>query len=206
MSSNTVLWDKVCQTPPEVTKATTNGRFKFTTVDPAWQLHEATKLWGPRGQRWGTKDHKWTTITTDLGTTLQLDAVFFYPDPNVPLSLIEFEYSVDMKHKPGDDCCKKLLTSLRSKCLSELGFSNDIYRGMYDDVEYVKNMDIKYGDQAAFMQEALAKIKMAKSEKDLNVCTSRVKSLVAKDTISPDTGIELEDAIGKRLAQIFILS
>ncbi len=61
-----------------------------------------------------------------------------------------------MKYRPGDDCCKKLMTSLQSKCLSKLGFSADVYLNMFEDVQYVKDAAI---NTRAAKKKALGQMK-----------------------------------------------
>lgn len=189
---NMKLWDKVKTTKTEYTKPTGFGAFKFTAVDPQYQLQEATKLWGPYGQQWGLRELRFGTFETDAGTTtIMLEANFQYPGG-------EFPIAVDMKFKPGQDCCKKLITSARSKALSFLGFSADVFMGKFDDTAYVNDLKVREGEFNAFEQKALSSIKTAKTQEALDKMRARIEEMVADDTITGDQGANLFDEISIR--------
>ena len=46
--------------------------------------------------------------------------------------------SNDMAYKVGNEIRKKLITDMRSKCLSTLGFNSDVFEGRFDDNRYVE--------------------------------------------------------------------
>lgn len=151
------LWNEVCTTPPKMTKEVSIGR-KFTTIDPTWQLQRATELWGPYGMTWGLRALQYSILDTGEGPkSMMLVAEFWYP-------LGQFPIAVDMPFKNRDDCCKKLLTSARSKSLSLLGFSADIYMGKFEDAAYVGMVTKGY----EWLDAAIAKIPKTESEEDLD--------------------------------------
>jgi hypothetical protein len=132
--NNMGLWDHVCTTDPDTTRRVTQ-RGGFTAIDAQAQLKKATEVFGSYGGQWGidtlTYDH---TYDVD-GNIVEicLAARFYYPGG-------EFPMATSMKYRPGDDCHKKLLTDLRSKCLSTLGFNSDVFEGKFDDNKYVENL------------------------------------------------------------------
>ena len=197
---NMQLWDKVKTTSTGFTKQASNGRFTFTTVDPQYQLQEATKVWGPYGQAWGLFDLRFTTFETSekdgsngyiASTTMMLEATFRYPGGQFPIA-------VDMKFRPGQDIMKKLTTSARSKALSFLGFSADVFLGKFDDAAYVNDLKIREGEQNAFETKALSSIRTAKTHADLDKMKSRVEQMVTDKTLTGDQGAYLFDEINDR--------
>jgi hypothetical protein len=201
--TNMLLWDKVKTTNTQYTKATGFGAFKFTAVDPQYQLQEATKLWGPYGREWGLKDFRFSTFESmESGkdgvvtvTTMMLEANFMYPGG-------EFPIAVDMKFKCGQDCCKKLITSARSKSLSYLGFSADVFMGKFDDTAYVNDLKVREGEFNAFEQKALSSIRTAKTDDGLNKAEARIRQMVAIETITGDQGANLLDEISLRRREL----
>lgn len=200
---NLKLWKQVCETDDEFTTDVTYGR-KYTAIDPMWQTQQATAIWGPYGDKWGIESPRFQMIETTIGdsrvATMMLEGIFFYPSWDG--RKISFPYAVDMRFKPGDDCCKKLLTMMQSKCLSKLGFSADIYLGKFEDNAYVAAIKEKFGDQAEFIRKRLAAIRTSKNEGALDNWTNKVEMLVAQETISPQTGIELFEAIDRRREEL----
>lgn len=203
LGQNMELWEKVKTTSPNYCKEANNGRFKFTTVDPQYQLQEATKIWGPYGRDWGLFDLAFSTIETSESsndgyvamTTMTLNANFKYPGGQFPIA-------VDMKFKPGQDIMKKLLTSARSKALSFLGFSADVFMGKFDDTAYVNDLKIKEGDNNAFQEKALSSIRSAKNQEALDAMKVRTQQMVANKTISGDQGAMLFDEILERRQEL----
>ena len=133
---NMTLWDSVCETDPAITKKVAQ-RGGFTAICAQAQLKRATELWGPYGSTWRVERLEWRILEHDgKPEELALEAFFIYPGG-------EFQLSVDMAYKPGNDSRKKLLTDLRSKALSLLGFNSDVFEGKFDDNKYVAEASAK---------------------------------------------------------------
>jgi hypothetical protein len=129
--SNMTLWDSVSVTDPDTTRKV-NQRGGFTAICAQAQLKTATKLWGPYGTSWGLGALEWEYIQAgDNISEVALTAEFYYPKGS-------FTMSNDMVYKVGNETRKKLITDLRSKCLSTLGFNSDVFEGLYDDNRYVE--------------------------------------------------------------------
>jgi hypothetical protein len=203
--SNRILWDKFKATDPGYTKEVNNGRHTFTNVDAHWQLEKATEEFGPYGDRWGLRNMQFSTIETSDGVvSATLIAEFFYPlmlqQGEASLSqTASFPIAVDLKFRHGDDCYKKLITTARSKALSYIGMSADVYLGKFEDDAYVKDARVKYEDQEAFVKKARATIAMAKTKPDLNRIRDRVTEMVGNEAISGDIGRDLLDDIDARM-------
>jgi hypothetical protein len=131
---NMKLWDQVCTTDPDTTRRVTQ-RGGFTAIDAQAQLKRATEVFGPYGTEWGLYQLVYHTLRDGEGSIMEMNltALFKYPGG-------EFPMSSSMRYRPGDDCHKKLLTDLRSKCLSTLGFNSDVFEGRFDDNKYVENL------------------------------------------------------------------
>jgi len=129
--NNLELWNQVCETDPSITKRLTHGA-KLTAICAQSQLKKATELWGPYGEKWHLSDLKWEYISNSKAEVVEVCLSAIFRAPN-----ISFELSNDMAYRPGSETRKKLLTDLRSKALSTLGFNSDVFEGKFDDNRYV---------------------------------------------------------------------
>jgi len=129
------LWNKVCETNPNETKAVSYGARKFTAIDAYAQIMRATELWGPYGGKWGFADLKiW-----DSNEYVFMTATFYAPDKDD--SGISFPVANNIKLDK--DCIKKIITDTLTKALSFLGFNADVFLGKWDDNKYVADMKKK---------------------------------------------------------------
>lgn len=194
--NNLSIWDSVCETDPDHTKKV-EMRGGYTAIDPQYQLHRATELWGPYGGKWGVKDLVWQIIETgEPKKSLSLDATFFAPGVSFPIS-------VCMLFRHGDDTRKKLLTSARSKALSMLGFNADIYLGMYEDSTYLGNMKVKFEEEGVLRETIAKHIRTSKTVGGLAKVRNRLDELRGNDTINQTfyaEGIQLVDQQERELA------
>lgn len=196
---NLDLWERVKKTDPSYTKKASNGRFSFTTVDPQYQLLEATRVFGPYGSTWGLRNLQIEPIESDGMTTMMLIADFWYTRNGKEHS---FPIAVDQKFRTGFDTVKILMTSARSKALSYLGFAADVFMGGYDDAEYVKNLKVEFGDRDQFKKTALGMIRMSDTEEKLVRCEERVRDMAADKTIDLGVATELQQAINEQRGAI----
>jgi len=131
MNDNIKLWDAVSETDPEYVKQMTHGA-KLTAIDATYQKREATALWGPYGDKWGLTELDWSYVEENGAVIgLVLKCFFTYPGG-------QFAIASDIKFIPGQDCFKKLQSSVLSKALSYLGFNADVFLGRFDDHPYVE--------------------------------------------------------------------
>jgi len=153
------LWNQVCETDPALTKRV-DTRGGFTSVCAQAQVKRATELWGPYGDKWGTRALHWNCLVSGeviVGVSLTTD--FYYPGG-------EFPIASDMTYKPSDDTHKKLLTDVTTKALSKLGFNSDLFEGKFDDNKYVADMKEKYRKEVEPVSETTAPIPPTDSEED----------------------------------------
>jgi hypothetical protein len=132
------LWQQVCTTDPRHTKKV-NQRGGFTAINATYQMRQATEVWGSYGSTWGVKDCNYEYLRDGSGEIKEiiLEAVFYYPSG-------QFEISTDARYSPGQDCRKKVLTDLTTKALSKLGFSADVFLGLYDDNKYINQVQAMF--------------------------------------------------------------
>lgn len=205
---NLKLWKSVDKTPPDMTKHVAFGKRKYTTIDPQWQLRVATALWGPYGHRWGMRnlDCKMVEVHASdaqgkyLESSVFLKADFFYP---VDGEEVSFEIWNDDKFRSGDDTLKKLITNTRSKALSWLGFSADVFLGKFDDTAYVDSLKKKFGDQDAFMNTIATAIRTAKDLNALAKCKERLEEIIADQTLEDAASAqELMELVAERKREL----
>lgn len=220
---NLKLWKSVEKTPPDMTKPVSYGKRKYTTVDPQWQLRVATSLWGPYGHRWGMRNIKYrieeiksndkvcletrdeqnklvssTEILADfIKYSIILEAEFFYPvDEEGEAS---FQIINDDKYSVDDEVLKKIITNTRSKALSWLGFSADVFLGKFEDTAYVKDLQIKFGDQDATLNTITAAVRTAKDLGALSKFKTRIEEMIADQTLDDvEAAQELMELVAER--------
>lgn len=207
--SNLKLWKLVEKTPPDMTKDVRFGKRHYTTVDPQWQLRLATALWGPYGANWGMRNLSWQIVETNekdsdghyKSTAIILQADFYYPlDDGTEVS---FPILNDDRFKADDETLKKLVTNTRSKALSWLGFSADVFLGKFDDTAYVKDLKVKFGDQDAFTNTIAAAIRTAKDLDALDKCKYRLEEIIADQTLdNAEVAQELTELIAERKREL----
>lgn len=124
------IWVDVCKSDPATLKEV-KQRGGFHAIDAQSQLKRGTEMWGPYGAKWGVRAAQYGEIRNAEGNIIEvtLEAEFFYP-------FGAFCLSTDAAYKPGNDTRKKLLTDLRSKALSMLGFNSDVFEGKFDGDKY----------------------------------------------------------------------
>lgn len=193
---NMSLWKRQEATDPKYVKRVAVGR-GFSTIAAHYQLRKATEEWGPYGQQWGFEHFSYEMVQTkdrngNEQTSVIFQATFFYPGGSFPIV-------TDMPYKAGDDTMKKVYTSARSKALSLLGFSADVYEGLFDDEAYVKDANTKFGDMRAFKKSVLLNIESA-SDEQLPAYKTRLLELSASGTIPSDLCKELIGIIDQKTA------
>lgn len=136
------FYKSVAKTDPKLVKNQNVGGRKITTIDPQSQTETATEKWGLYGKAWGIKDIGFITRTYGTTELMTIHGLFWYPDGEFPYSVSDKSFYVSAKGKDiiDVDIEKKLLTSLKSKCLSLVGFNSDIFLGKFDDANYVNEM------------------------------------------------------------------
>lgn len=149
---NLGIWNAVAKTDPSHTKAVTFGR-KFTSIDAHWQIMRATEQFGPVGQGWGYNvDHSVERLTPEMILAVA-DVAIWWRDGDDKQMYGPVRGTCEMygpktsqgKPIPGvfitdEDAPKKAMTDALTKGLSHLGFSADVFLGLFDDNRYVQKI------------------------------------------------------------------
>lgn len=158
------IWDAVARTDPAHTKKVEFGR-KFTSIDAHWQIMQATKQFGPIGEGWGYAVEHSVQRLTDTLVLAVADVAIWWQNGNterIPCRYGPIRATCEMygpktykgKVIPGEFVCdedapKKAMTDALTKGLSHLGFSADVFLGLFDDNRYVQKMEREFKDGAA---------------------------------------------------------
>lgn len=182
-SDNSKLWNSVCETNPDMIKEVTFGR-KFKSICAQYQVGLATREFGPMGIGWGVGGEEFDFIAD--GKMIFYRGVLWYKlaekegEINI-YSAVEF---VNAKSgKMDSDAYKKVATDALTKGLSKLGFSADVFTGLYDDNKYVQMMIDQQQDNQAPQQPRSKQIQKKVSKKppsDIEANYRAIMSQVAK--------------------------
>jgi len=141
--ANMKIWSSVCKTDSEFTKKV-NQRGGYTAIDATYQAMKATELFGSYGLGWGLKSINYDFSLVETTKMAICHAVFFYiidgKESSFPISNA---INIMQGTKPDEDFCKKLETNTISKSLSRLGFSADVFLGLFDDSEYIAALKVE---------------------------------------------------------------
>lgn len=147
MSENLKLWESVEKTDPKYTKAFSKaGGFSGTAINATYLIRKATALWGPMGGKWGPEivDEKY--VPGAEGTIIHVLRINLkHPQGSLP-SYGQTTFVGQNKHGPftDEEAPKKSLTDAITKALSMLGFSADVFLGLYDDNKYVNDRKTEF--------------------------------------------------------------
>ena len=144
---NLRLWRLNETTDPDKTKPVTVGR-RFTAIDAYYQIKRATETFGPIGDGWGW-DLEEETVSVDgpngsvhfakckvtLWYREERDGEVVRCGPVIGMNQL-----LSSKGNPDDEAFKKATTDGITKALSYLGFSADVFMGLYDDSKYVNRL------------------------------------------------------------------
>lgn len=159
MSTNMQIWDKVSTTDTRYTKAAEVGGQKITSLNGTAMIMKATEVFGPVGIGFG-----WSIVEERFDEGSEM--VSGEGDKRLVLGRelnhtikIRFWFELDGKHgeieqygctrylyksKYGTttdgEAPKKSLTDAIKKSLSMLGFSADVFLGLFDDQNYVQSL------------------------------------------------------------------
>jgi hypothetical protein len=144
-SENLGIWSQVEKTDLSHTKKV-NQRGGYTAVSPQYQLKEATKVFGPYGKGFGLSASDFDmSLFESLGVVMH-KAKFFYllggERVEFPISnAIQATTGVGDKKRVDIDFAKKVETNTVSKALSKLGFNADVFMGMFEDNQYLQELN-----------------------------------------------------------------
>jgi hypothetical protein len=148
MSDNLKLWQAVEKTDPKYTKAFSRaGGFSGTAINATYLIRKATEQWGPMGGNWAAlvEDEKYVPGAED--TVIHVLRIRFRHPGGEFHSYGQTTFVG--KNKNGtftdEEAPKKSLTDAITKALAMLGFSADVFLGLYDDNKYVNDRKAEFG-------------------------------------------------------------
>ncbi len=147
-NDNLRIWDEVEKTSPQATKEFSTGRFKGTAISSMYNVKRATAMWGPCGLGWGFEVDEYREICDINNDTIviQIRLKLWYRNGETTCKVVQygatkFAYNTAAgKRFVDEDAAKKAVTDALGKALSYVGFSADVYLGMYDDRPYVEKL------------------------------------------------------------------
>lgn len=161
---NLKLWESVENTNPAFTKDFSKaGGFKGTSINPTYNNRKATEVFGICGIGWGfvITDESYRDgapiiiekqkVCNEIIHVLKIDFWFIWEGQKgvIPsFGQTTFVGSNKWGCFTDEEAPKKSLTDAITKALSILGFSADIFTGMYDDSKYINDMKEKFTKEA----------------------------------------------------------
>jgi hypothetical protein len=167
VSDNLKLWQSVEKTDPKYTKAfTKGGGFSGTAINAIYLIRKATELWGPMGGTWGPEivDEKY--VPGGEGTIIHVLRINLrHPYGSVP-SFGQTTFVGQNKNGvfTDEEAPKKSLTDATTKALSMLGFSADVFLGLYDDNKYVNDRKTEFSKNITPVAGSLASLAAIEQE------------------------------------------
>lgn len=156
--SNLDLWKSVEETAPGYTKTGDLDGRKVTSINGTYMVKRATEAFGPVGLGWGyeIEDEQFqpgAPITKDgavIGNAIMhtLKVRLWYMQGDKKCSVVHYGHTPYIRGThygamTDFDAPKKSLTDAIKKCLSMIGFSADVFLGLYDDTNYVEAAKVK---------------------------------------------------------------
>ena len=153
--NNLEIWDRNSKTNPKYTKQVNFGR-KFTTINANYQMMMVTQEFGSIGKGFGIDEEDFRFIDVKGDSLLIYTARFWY-EKNDCIHSFPMHSSINTHTKRGldEDCMKKVATDAFTKAISKLGFSADVFLGMYDDNKYVSDVEQEFKEIEVLTPEIL---------------------------------------------------
>lgn len=131
------LWNDVSKSDPKYLKKVSFGSRSFTSIDPMYQIREATRAFGPVGVEWGWINEP-EQVHAQNGEIACLAHVTvwvgerqnsFGPFTGCRTFLKETKSGLRFQ----EDAPKMAITDGLTKALSHLGFNADVFLGEHDN-------------------------------------------------------------------------
>lgn len=153
-TENMALWDSVFKTDPSFTKTANLDGHPVTSIAGQYMVQRATEAFGPVGIGWGwkvmeerydlgpeirSKDGQQVLgVTSNHVIRLQLWFIIDGKRGEIEqYGCTKAVYKTSYGIGTDSEAPKKSTTDAVKKCLSLLGFSGDVFMGLFDDSDYV---------------------------------------------------------------------
>ena len=173
MSTNMQIWEKVCTTDTRYTKPAEVGGQKITSLNGTAMIMKATEVFGPVGIGFGWsvieerfdegaemasgEGDKRLVLGRELNHTIKIRFWFELDGKRGEIEqygCTRYLYKSKFGTTTDGEAPKKSLTDAIKKSLSMLGFSADVFLGMFDDAGYVNQLKDEELIEQAEDQEA----------------------------------------------------
>jgi hypothetical protein len=177
MSDKLSLWRAVEKTDPKYTKAFSRaGGFSGTAINATYLVRKATELWGPMGSEWGAEVADERYVEGADGTIIHVLRINFrYPQGAFP-SYGQTTFVGQNKNGKftDEEAPKKSMTDAITKALSMLGFSADVFLGLYDDNKYVNDRKAEFSSRITPVADSLKRLSPEDQQKAKDVANTMV--------------------------------
>ncbi|WP_248920495.1 hypothetical protein [Pseudomonas entomophila] len=172
-TTNMRIWEQVQTTDTRFTKNAEVGGQKITSLNGTAMVMKATEMFGPVGIGWGWKvleerfddghevfageGDKRICLGREIGHTVKIQLWFMQDDRRGEVEqygCTRYQYKTKYGMTTDGEAPKKSLTDAIKKALSMLGFSADVFLGMFDDVNYVQQLQAEQAIEQAEDREA----------------------------------------------------
>lgn len=173
MSTNMQIWDKVSTTDTRYTKAAEVGGQKITSLNGTAMIMKATEIFGPVGIGFGWsiveerfdegsemvsgEGDKRLVLGRELNHTIKIRFWFELDGKRGEIEqygCTRYLYKSKYGTTTDGEAPKKSLTDAIKKSLSMLGFSADVFLGMFDDHTYVEQLKEEQAIEQAVDKDA----------------------------------------------------
>lgn len=170
---NMQIWSQVEKTDTRFTKKSKVNGQDITSLSGTAMVMKATELFGPVGIGWGWKiieerfdegheiyigeGDKRSCIGREIGHTVKI-ALWFTQDGQrgevEQYGCTRYQYKTSYGMTTDGEAPKKSLTDAIKKALSMLGFSADVFLGLFDDETYVEQLKEEQAIEQAVDKDA----------------------------------------------------
>lgn len=156
---NLELWDRVSKTDPSATKTSNQGGREQTSINGYWMIRQATEQFGMVGIGWGwdVMEERWDdgamipvkqedgSVRLEQSKTHTIKLKLWFLSDGKRGEVIQYGHTQAIyrsKYGVSDDgeAPKKSLMDAIKKALSMLGFCSDIFTGMFEDRDYLAQL------------------------------------------------------------------
>lgn len=172
-TTNMSIWEKVQTTDTRFTKDAKVGGQQITSLNGTAMIMKATEVFGPAGIGFGWnvveerfdkgaemfsgEGDKRVSLGFELNHTIKITFWFMLDGQRGEIEqygCTQYLYKSKYGTTTDGEAPKKSLTDAIKKALSMLGFSADVFLGMFDDVNYVQQLQAEQAIEQAEDREA----------------------------------------------------
>jgi hypothetical protein len=173
MTNNMSIWEKVQTTDTRFTKDAKVGGQQITSLNGTAMIMKATEVFGPAGIGFGWnvveerfdkgaemfsgEGDKRISLGFELNHTIKIKFWFVLDGQRGEIEqygCTQYLYKSKYGTTTDGEAPKKSLTDAIKKALSMLGFSADVFLGMFDDVNYVQQLQAEQAIEQAEDRQA----------------------------------------------------